>query len=88
MIIIPEEMTIASSVSINNGVVEFELEETLKDKYYLIGDIVFMCRFCDSIVVAVGTVEKYEEVTPDPDLEQDIFSKLYIRGYSVSFTIK
>lgn len=88
MIINTEELIAASSVSHSHGVVELELEECVKDSHMLTGEVIFMCLFCDSIVVAIGTVEKYEEIEPEPDLEQDIFSRLYIRGQSISFSVK
>ena len=88
MIINTEELVAASSVSYSKGVVEFELEEPVKETEALKGEVIFMCLFCEEIVIATGTVEKYEEVKPDPDLiEQDIFARLYIRGRCLSFTI-
>lgn len=88
MIINTEELISASSVSISKGVVELELEEVVKNPEALRGEVIFMCLFCDSIVIVIGTVEKYEEIEADPDLmEQGLFSRLYIRGRSISFTV-
>lgn len=87
MIINTEELISASSVSQNNGVIELELEGKVPDKEALHGKVMFMCSFCESIVIVTGTVEKYKEIPPSKELEQDLFSLLYIRGRSISFTI-
>ena len=88
MIIKTEELIAASSVSINNGVVELELYGKVENKEELQGEVLFMCRLGDSIVIVTGAVEKYEEIVPDPDLsEQDLIARLYIRGRELSFTI-
>ena len=87
MLINTEELIAASSVSENKGVIELELGEAVKGKEALYGKVIFMCLFCESIVIVTGTVEKYEEIEPDPDFEQDLFARLYIRGRSISFTV-
>jgi len=63
-------------------VIELELEETIDVSGIDTArdNIVFVGRFCDSIVVCVGKIVNYEVVTPE-------YAKLDIKGRSVSFSI-
>lgn len=85
MIIDLEELVEASSVSQADGVIELELEGKAQEVVAASGEIIFVCRFGDSVVICIGRVEKYEEV---PESEaQDLFARLYIKGRSISFTV-
>lgn len=85
MIIDIEKLVQASSVSMKNGVIELELEGKAQEVVATSGEIIFACLFCDSLVICIGRVEKYEEL-PESEII-DLFSRLYIRGRSISFTI-
>ena len=85
MIINPDELVKASSVSMNNGIIELELEGKAPEVVVASGEIIFACLFCDSVVICIGRVEKYTEV-PESEV-QDLFARLYIRGRSISFTV-
>ena len=93
MFINTETVVCASSVSIGKGVVEFELEEAIGDgekewMWHPNNEIIFVCRFCDSIIITTGIVKKYEKVPSDPSLtEQKVFSRLYVKGRTLSFSI-
>jgi len=85
MIIDFEKLVEASSVSQSDGVIELELEGKAQEVVTAYGEIIFICRFCDSVVICIGNVVKYEEV---PESEaQDLFARLYIKGHSISFTL-
>lgn len=87
MIIDTEQLIQASYIGGGEGEVELELDEKVADKELLTGEIIFMCVFCDDIVIVIGEVVSYEELDPNPDLtEQDVWSRLKIKGRKLSFT--
>jgi hypothetical protein len=66
-----------------------ELEELLPGMRNEYGSkIIFAVMFCDSLVIVIGTVTDYEEIGSVPDLPgQDVFSRLSIKGHSVSISL-
>ncbi len=88
MIIDPERIVHASSISSGRGLVEMELEggfpeiEEEKGK-----SVIFAVMFGESLIIVIGTVTDYQEVEPDPDFpEQDVFARLSVSGQSISIS--
>lgn len=80
MIIDFEKLVEASSVSQGKGVIELELEGKAEGVVNACGEIIFACRFCESVVICIGCIVKYEEVS-------ESLARLHIKGQSISFTI-
>jgi len=88
MLIDLEKLVQASSINVlKDGIIELELEGKAPEVMAASGEIIFVCQFCDSVVICIGRVEKYQELEPDEELGQDLFARLHIRGRSISFTI-
>lgn len=75
-----EDLPGISSVDEAKGVIELELEEKVRDMSFISDDVVFVGRFCNSVVVCVGQIELY-------DVVRDDFAKLNIKGRMVSFSV-
>jgi len=102
MILNTETLAHISSYSAGSGQIDLELEDEsleLADKVSKVGasaivvketfrPIIFLAKYCDSLVIIAGKVLSYEKVEPDPDVpEQDVFARVsFIDATSVSIT--
>jgi len=86
MIIDMEKLIQVSSIGKGTGVIELELEEKAPEVVTAAGEIIFVCRYCDDVVICIGRVEKYEEV-PETIESGDVYSRLKIRGRSITFSL-
>jgi len=89
MILKTETLAHISSYGVVTGQIELELEDENSELGEKVGDkIIFLARYCDSLVIIAGKVLSYEKVEPDPDLpEQDVFARVsFINATSVSIT--
>lgn len=62
------------------GITELELEELLDEAPKSGGEVVFVGRFCELVVLCVGKVLEYEEVGPN-------LARLKIKGTYASCSI-
>jgi len=82
----PEELPHASSISAGGG--EFELELDCELDPPVTRPFLFIFGYADEIHAIYGNVVEYEKVEANPDLaEQEVFSRLKMRGMRVTFTL-
>ena len=86
MIIDTAKLIHVSSIGKGAGVIELELEGKAPEVVTASGEIIFVCRYCDDVVICIGRVEKYEEV-PEAIESGDVYSRLKIRGRSLGFSL-
>ena len=89
MILNTETLAHISSYSSGSGQIDLELEDESSELDERVSkQIIFMARYCDSLVIIAGKVLSYEKVEPDPDVpEQDVFARVsFINATSVSIT--